>query len=461
MTAWGAVTAVERRSTKPTALGLLTAGAGRLAALSALAAFTACSPSPDGEPPEVALDAVQARPAHNSLSPAEIADGWILLFDGETTDGWRGYGAETFPEQGWTVDDGSLVVLASDGSEEGLGGDIVTQARFSSFELVFDFNVSPVGNSGVFYLVEELPGAAMWEVAPEYQVLDDSAYIAMGEMDMHKHLTGDNYDLHASAVTASNAIGEWNQGRIVVDGTHVEHWLNGRLTVAYELRDAEWEDLVAGSKFAEVYGRATSGHIGIQDHGHEIRYRNIKLRPIAPSEPVALFNGHDLAGWTIHGTEHWYVEDGVLVCESGPDARYGYLATDASYRDFELQLEFIQEADGNSGVFFRSHVEGTRITGWQVEVAPPGLFTGGIYESYGRGWLVQPAAEKDEALMMGDWNAMRIRVVGGRVTTWLNGVEMVTLTDEAIGNADGHIALQIHDGGGIKVRWRNITLTKL
>jgi len=337
----------------------------------------------------------------------------------------------------------------------------VTEAAFSSFELVFDFNVSPVGNSGVFYLVEEHTGSAMWEVAPEYQVLDDTAYIEMGEMDMFKHLTGDNYDLHASSVAASNPIGEWNQGRIVVDGTHVEHWLNGRLTVSYELRDSEWEDLVAKSKFPEVYGRASSGHIGIQDHGHEIRYRNFKLRPIAPSEPIALFNNHDLTGWTIHGTEHWYVENGELVCESGPDQAYGYLATDATYRDFELALEFKQEADGNSGVFFRSHIDGTRVSGWQVEVATPELFSGGVYESYGRGWLVQPDPSTDDALMMGEWNALRVRVVGGRVTTWLNGVEMATLTDEQIGLADGHLALQIHDGGGIKVRWRNIQLTSL
>lgn len=432
---------------------------GRIVLL-ALVSLTACR-AEEGAPPAVELGVIDARPGVNSLSQQELDDGWILLFDGETTAGWRGYGSDVFPDQGWTVDDGSLVVLASDGSEEGLGGDIVTEDTFSSFELVFDFNVSPVGNSGVFYLVEEHPGSQMWEVAPEYQVLDDTAYIEMGEMDMYTHLTGDNYDLQASSVTASNPIGEWNQGRIVVDGTHVEHWLNGRLTVAYTLRDAEWEALVARSKFPAVYGRASSGHIGIQDHGHEIRYRNIKLRPIAPAEPVDLFNGHDLAGWTIHGTEHWYVENGDLVCQSGEDEEYGYLTTDGTYRDFELSLEFQQEADGNSGVFFRSHLDGTRITGWQVEVAPPELFTGGIYESYGRGWLIQPDPTKDEALMMGEWNALRIRVVGGRVTTWLNGVEMVTLTDEAIGLANGHIALQIHDGGGIKVRWRNIRLTRL
>ncbi len=178
-------------------------------------------------------------------------------------------------------------------------------------------------------------------------------------------------------------------------------------------------------------------------------------------ETISLFNGQDLTGWTVHGTELWYVENGDLVCESGPDAQYGYLATEQTFRDFDLTLEFKQEADGNSGVFFRSSLDGTRISGWQAEVAPPGLHSGGIYESYGRGWLVQPDAEADSVLRMGEWNRMRIRVVGDRVTTWLNGVEMVDLTDGQIGAADGVIALQIHDGGGIKVRWRNLVVREL
>lgn len=175
----------------------------------------------------------------------------------------------------------------------------------------------------------------------------------------------------------------------------------------------------------------------------------------------SIFNGRTLDGWRVHGTELWYVEDGDLVCESGPDAQYGYLATEKIYKDFELTLEFKQEADGNSGVFFRSSLEGTRITGWQAEVAPPGLWTGGIYESYGRGWLIKPDEATDGVVKMGEWNHMKLRVVGDRVTTWLNGVEMIDLVDEKIGEAEGVIALQIHDGGGIRVRWRNLYVSEI
>jgi len=186
---------------------------------------------------------------------------------------------------------------------------------------------------------------------------------------------------------------------------------------------------------------------------------NFSCLQTTATDEVQLFNGKNLRGWQIYGTEKWYVEDGMLISESGPDKEYGYLGTDEHYKNFELTLDFKQEADGNSGVFFRSKVDGTKVSGWQVEVAPPGLHTGGIYESYGRGWLVKP--ENEEALKFGEWNTMKIRVQDDHVVTWLNGEEMVNIQDKKIGEGEGGIALQIHDGGGIKVYWRDIRLKKL
>ena len=174
-----------------------------------------------------------------------------------------------------------------------------------------------------------------------------------------------------------------------------------------------------------------------------------------------LFNGKNLDGWINYGTEKWYVEDGLLICESGPDQAYGYLGTDMVYKDFELTLEFKQEANGNSGVFIRSSFEGTKVTGWQAEVAPPGHSTGGIYESYGRGWLIKPDPALDKHLRMGEWNKMKIIAVGGSLKTYLNGQLMIELQDEKIGAAEGQVALQIHDGGGIKVSWRDIHIKEL
>jgi Domain of Unknown Function (DUF1080) len=174
-----------------------------------------------------------------------------------------------------------------------------------------------------------------------------------------------------------------------------------------------------------------------------------------------LFNGKDLTGWTNNGTEKWYVDNGELVCESGPDKKYGYLSTNKSYKNFVLKLNFKLEANGNSGVFVRSSIEGVKISGWQVEVAPPDHHTGGIYESYGRGWLIKPNPLHEKYLNATDWNKMEIRCVGDQITSWLNGHKMVDLTDEKIGKGNGFIALQIHDGGGIKVRWKNIRVKEL
>jgi hypothetical protein len=181
----------------------------------------------------------------------------------------------------------------------------------------------------------------------------------------------------------------------------------------------------------------------------------------ASQKKESLFNGKDLTGWKIYGTEKWYVENGLLVCESGPDKKYGYLATEKFYKNFDITVEFLQESNGISGLFFRSTIEGTKITGWQCEVAPQGKDTGGIYESYGRGWLKQIEDEKENILKPGKWNKLRLRVEGDKVQTWLNGKPMVDFSDEKIGKASGSIALQIHDGGGIKVKWRKLIIQEL
>jgi hypothetical protein len=185
------------------------------------------------------------------------------------------------------------------------------------------------------------------------------------------------------------------------------------------------------------------------------------LLSVFAQKSISLFNGRDLEGWTVHGTEKWYVEKGHLICESGPDKQYGYLSTNAPYKDFDLTLEFKQESNGNSGVFFRSSIDGVKISGWQVEVAPKDNHTGGVYESYGRGWLIKPNPAHEKYLKTGKWNKLRIRVKGDTVTTWLNGKMMIDLSDEKIGQGKGFIALQIHDGGGIKVRWRKMKMKKL
>ncbi len=220
----------------------------------------------------------------NVLTEKEAGEGWILLFDGETTNGWRGYNKETFPTNGWHIRDGALAVEHSGTEEEGFGGDVITNAKFENFELKFEFFVTAEGNSGVLYRVIEKEGEPIWYNAPEYQVLDDQAYIDMSGMEEVKtHLTAENYDLQSAPEDKIlKPLGEWNEGKIIVDNNKVEHWLNGKMTVSYEFESPEWEEMVANSKFKDYpdFGRTKSGHIGLQDHGHLMMFRNIKIKKL-------------------------------------------------------------------------------------------------------------------------------------------------------------------------------------
>ncbi len=217
-------------------------------------------------------------PAPNTLTEAEKAAGWELLFDGQTTDKWRGYNHETFPTLGWKVMDGTIAVEKSGTEEEGFGGDIITKEKFENFEFSLDFLLSDTANSGILYRVVEVEDTPIWHNAPEYQLLDNERYAEMG-ID-NKHFTAANYDLHPAETDYTKPIGEWNTARIVLKNNHVEHWLNGNLVVAYDLESPEWAALVAKSKFAEYpgYGKTKNGHIGLQDHGHLVQFRNVKVR---------------------------------------------------------------------------------------------------------------------------------------------------------------------------------------
>jgi hypothetical protein len=184
----------------------------------------------------------------------------------------------------------------------------------------------------------------------------------------------------------------------------------------------------------------------------------------APPESVwvPLFNGTDLTGWTRNGEERWVVEQNTILCESTAN-KYGYLTTEKTYRDFDLRLKFKGEASGNSGVFFHSRItgidpqHGPDIEGMQVEVDPNvGKHTGGLYESGGRGWVMMPTAEGEQALKPGAWNDLEVSVRGSHIVSKLNGEKIADYNDPSPNFTDGVIGLQIHTGGGVKMRWKDI-----
>ena len=407
-------------------------------------------------------------PKQNTLTSKEKAEGWQLLFDGTTLDGWRDYNGDALTGP-WAVVDGTIQA-EGEGSDE--NGYIVTDKEYTNFDLKWEWKISKGGNSGMMYhVVERKCFPVPYVTGPEYQLIDDENFTEMNDGYVLEpwQRCGVDYAMYVPDFDARDLkpAGEWNQSEIIFDNGHVTYLLNGKVTVEFDAWSQDWFDRKAAGKWAECteYGMSPTGHICLQDHGYPAWFRNIKIKELPDPAPVEkdLFNGKDLTGWVNYGTELWYVDDeGYLTCESGPDKAYGYFGTADYYYNFDLSLEFKQEAEGNSGVFIRSVVpEGVKVNGWQVEVAPPNHDTGGVYESYGRGWLYQIPDEKENILKYGDWNTMRIRLEGDHLQSWLNGEPMTDITDEAIGRGRGRICLQIHDGGGIKVRWRNLHIKTL
>jgi len=212
--------------------------------------------------------AVCAHAGQPVLPAEDRAAGWQPLFDGRTTTGWRNYRRDEL-SAGWQAVDGAL-------TRRGAGGDIVTEASFADFELRLEWRVARGGNSGIFFRVSESE-PAIYMTAPEMQVLDDARH-----PDGRSPLTsaGSNFGLHGVPAGIAKPAGEWNAARLLVDGNHVEHWLNGERVVSYELGSEDWRARVAASKFSAwpFYGTVRSGPIGLQDHGDEVAFRNIRIR---------------------------------------------------------------------------------------------------------------------------------------------------------------------------------------
>ncbi|MES2696747.1 MAG: DUF1080 domain-containing protein [Verrucomicrobiota bacterium] len=208
----------------------------------------------------------------NTLTAKEKADGWKLLFDGKTLNGWRGYKSEEVGAA-WKVQDGAFTLTAAK------AGDIMTKGEFADFELTFEWKIASGGNSGVIYRVG-LGESASHRTGPEYQVLDN---VAAKDNKLGNHLAGSLYDMGPEAPRdLPKPVGEWNQSRLVVKGWKVEHWLNGKQIVTVDLASAEGKALIAGSKFKTVptFASLAKGHIAFQDHGDVVSYRSIKIREL-------------------------------------------------------------------------------------------------------------------------------------------------------------------------------------
>ncbi len=415
----------------------------------------------------VPVDPRTSNQTPNTLTALEKAAGWQLLFDGETTSAWRGYRQEAFPEEGWVIEDDALKVLGDGG-----GGDIMTVRDYGDLELTLEFKVSPGANSGIIYLVTEEHDYP-WQTGPEFQILDDIGY---GLAPSNAHSAGSVYDLYsAPADKVVTETGGWNEALLRIKDGVVEHWLNGVLVTRYDLNSDDWKERVENSKFRpyETFGKPRRAHIALQDHGHDVWFRNIKIRDLSNPLPgeVKLFNGKDLEGWRMVWAEDaeprgdtWRVEDGVIVCSGEPR---GYIKTTRDYDNYILMLEWRWNPEtrktGNSGVL-------TRITGedkvWPTCIEAQ-LKAGDAGDFYRIGdYPMQTAAGRSSGIRCqkrqamenppGEWNSYEIILDGAEVTLKVNGREVNYGWDAQV--LAGPIGLQSE---GTEIHFRRIRLAPI
>ena len=219
----------------------------------------------------------------NALTEKEKEEGWILMFDGETSEGWINYNKETFPEQGWVIEDGTLQCLGSGhGEAGGKGGDIIYDQKFKDFHLKLEWKISEGGNSGIFYLAKETEGEPIWKSSPEMQILDNEKHIDANLGKDGNRKAGSLYDLIPAKPQNAKPAGEWNAVEVLVYQGTVVHKMNGETVVEYHLGTDEWEEMIENSKFKdfEEFGKYREGYIGLQDHGNDVWFRNLKIKEL-------------------------------------------------------------------------------------------------------------------------------------------------------------------------------------
>ncbi len=389
------------------------------------------------------------------LTSLERDAGWVALFDGSSTEHWRGWHLDGFPERGWEMSAGTLHRLPGEG-----GGDLITREVYDEFELELEWKIAPLGNSGIKVHVlesDDRPAA----LGPEYQISDD----ASPEIDRAEHSCGALYELFAPEGKPALDLDGFHSTRVVVREGWIEHWLDGVRVVRAQIGDEEWKRRIAASKFKDVarFGEE-AGHVLLQDHGSEVWFRRIKIRDLSHpvGTPVELYDGHSLAGWRALGDARWTPgPDGLLGERDG--GSHSFLVTEREFGDFLLEVDVKNEGPGNSGIQVRSHVlPDGRMRGYQIEIDPSArAWSGGLYDEGRRAWL-QDLDGKDvarAAFHPGEWNRYRIECVGPSIKAWVNGVPTADYLDAM--DLSGVIALQVHGGEDTRVRWRNFRLWSL
>lgn len=464
--------------------------------------------------------ACSSQQTPNKLTHKQKAEGWVLLWDGETTNGWKSVYGDTFPKKGWTINEGVLEANAGDGQEPQRGGDIVTVGEYSNFWFSVDFKLTPGANSGIKYFVN--PGTYRDpSIGCEFQILDDELHPDAKLGVSGNRTLGSLYDLiRADKADVPFDKEAWNTAWVKVQGNHVEHWLNGVKILEYERNCQIFNALVACSKYRgwDGFGNQEKGHILLQDHGDHVSYRNIMIKELPAPEPVSevagtpgegpdnttpntlaasdkengwelLWDGKTSKGWRSVRSDSfpesgWSFEDDMITAHpNGVKAGGGDIITEEKFGNFWFSVDFKITPGANSGIkyfvnpgTFRDPSIGCEFQVLDDELHPDAkLGVSGNRTAASLYDLIR--AEKPEGLMdKYGWNTAWVIVQGNHVEHWLNKVKVVEYDrnsqafnalvqcskfakNEGFGNfAEGHILFQDH---GDQVFYRNIKIKRL
>ncbi|MCH8269771.1 MAG: DUF1080 domain-containing protein [Planctomycetes bacterium] len=367
----------------------------------------------------------------NTLTAEEAEQGFVLLFDGSTLDGWTTSGNI----DSWAVRDGELVT-------GGKGGRwLRTMKQYRDFDLRLEFNIPRNGNSGV-----GIRGSTAGD--PAFTGMEVQIYDSYGKPPAINSC-GAIYNAIAPGSMPISPAGEWNEYRILLRGDTLNVWLNGTQIHRDQKLDDRGYFRTPDQKIP-LNTRLTTGYIALQDHGNTVRFRTIRVNDLSPDpdpggfEPI--FNNKDLTGWRSRGDGAWTVQAGTLVGRDGP----GHLFSRDSWTDFEMRAQVRVNTRGNSGFYFRTVPNADNPDSWptgyeaQIDNHDPRNFTGCVYN---QAWPAE-LITRDDA-----WFDYRVRAVGDHIQTWINGVPMVDAMLSV--HSAGHIALQTHHKGN-EIRWRDI-----
>lgn len=398
---------------------------------------------------------------HNTLTKSEISEGWNLLFDGKTLNGWKEY-KDGVSSGFWEVVDGCIQAKSHTQKK---GDFLVTVKTYENFELLWDWKLSKAGNSGLLYHIKQRPQYdAPPLTGPEYQLIDETAEKFKGKLKWN--CLGADYSMYIpdSLKKRVNPPGKWNNSKLVFDNGHVEHWINGEKILEFEAWSDNWFKRKSMSKWAKMaeYGLFKDGLIGLQNHGDPISFRNIKIKELPrKSKKQELFSGSDLKMWQAVTTKRWNIKNHSICVANTVKEQFVYLLSREYYDDFEMTAE-IKTANFDLGILGRTYFNNKFLEGCMLRISSA-KNESGLFILNNNGLLqkkIYHLKNIESDFKDNEWNVIKLRIQRDRVKAWINDVEIIDFENQLLTTFKGAVGL-IDFSPSTNTLWRNISIMTL